>query len=148
MLIWLYSHMSFYFIHLLFLFGLIAAGAGFLLGSIPFVSLYSAQIKTLGILIIFLSLYLEGGLTANNEWVVKMKQVQQDINNIETKSGKIVVKVSTDYAEQVQNIHDALERIQIEIKKESTKVNADCHLSTDAIDILNDAAKHPVKVKK
>ena len=66
----------------------------------------SFLLKTLGILIIYLSLYLEGGLTANTEWVVKMKQVQQDINNIETKSGKIVVKVSTDYAEQVQNIHD------------------------------------------
>ena len=148
MLIWTFSHISFYYIHLLFLFGLIVTAIGFFLGSIPLVSLYNSQFKILGILIIFMSLYLEGGLTVNNEWVIKMQQVQADINNIETNAGKIVNKVSTDYAAQIQAVRDAQEVVQHDIQRDTAQVNAGCKVNTTAVDILNEAAKNPSKVKK
>ena len=148
MLIWLYSHLSFYFIHILFLFGLVLGSVGFFLNIVPFVALYRMQFKVLGIAVIFLSLYLEGGLAANTEWVVKMQKIQQDINNIETNSGKIIKQVSADYQEQLQDIHDSLISIQTRIKTDKEKIDKDCKPSTDVIDILNHAATNPDKAEK
>jgi hypothetical protein len=148
MLIWLFSHLSFYYIHILFLFGVVLSVIGFFLGFIPFVSLYRLQFKILGILVIFMSLYLEGGLAANTEWVVKMQKIQQDINNIETNSGNIIKQVSADYQEQLQDIHDSLIGIQTRIKTDKDKLDKDCKPSTDVIDILNHAATNPDKAEK
>ena len=148
MLIWTFSHISFYYIHLLFLFGLIVTAMGFLLEAVPFVSLYKLQFKTAGILVIFMSLYLEGGLSVNNEWLIKVSQMQADINNIEINAGKIVNKVSTDYAAQIQAVRDAQAVVQHDIQRDTTQVNTGCKLNTTAVDILNEAAKNPGKVKK
>lgn len=86
------------------------------------------------------------GLSVNEEhWQVKVKEMQIQITQLETKASNITTKVVTEYVEKVKIVegktHVIIKKVPEYITKES---DAKCSINTGAIELLNAAAENKV----
>jgi hypothetical protein len=73
-------------IHFILLAGVVTTLAGFVFSFLPFISKYKFPIQILGILVLSLGIYLEGGLANEKEWQLKVAEMQVKIKDAEAKS--------------------------------------------------------------
>jgi hypothetical protein len=85
--------------HLLLTAGILGTIAGFVLGMIPLIQKYIFPIRIISILLLSFSLYIEGGLSNEESWQLKVKEVEAKLAQKEAQSQaenvKIIEKVIT-----------------------------------------------------
>lgn len=86
---WILSVLPDSFIHLILTLGLLGTIAGFVLGFIPFISKYLIPIRIISILIFSLGVYLEGGLANEQEWQLKVKEVEAQLARAEAEASRL-----------------------------------------------------------
>lgn len=86
---WILSILPEIVIHLFFAAGVVATLAGFVLGFIPLINRYKLPIQIVGILILALGIYLEGGLADSKEWKLKVAEMEAKVKAAEVESARI-----------------------------------------------------------
>jgi hypothetical protein len=96
---WTISFLPNWVFHLLLTAGILGTIAGFVLGMIPLIQKYIFPIRIISILLLSFSLYIEGGLSNEESWQLKVKEVEAKLAQKEAQSQaenvKIIEKVIT-----------------------------------------------------
>ena len=66
---------------------------------------------------------------------------EQQVKEAEAKSAVVNEKIITVYKDKIKVLHDVQVVYQERIKEVEKKIDAECKVAPEAIDILNDAAK-------
>ena len=85
---WILTIMPDWFIHFMFGVGVIGIIAGFVLGFIPFISKYKLPIQIISILVTLFGVFLEGGLSENLMWQLKVKEMEAKMAEIRAASAE------------------------------------------------------------
>jgi hypothetical protein len=85
---WIINWLPETFVHIIFLIGVMGTIAGFVLGFIPFISKYKLPLQIIGILLLSLGLYLEGGLAEKAKWELRVKQMEARVAEAQAKAAE------------------------------------------------------------
>ena len=125
-----------YFVHIVLVVGLILTFASTIVAKLPFIDTYGKLIKPIGIIILAIGLYLEGGLTNELGWRSKVAEYEKKIKIAEEKSNQANVKIVEKVITKIQVIKDTSN----ENKKAINKYVSDtCELSNAAV-MLHDSS--------
>jgi len=109
--------------HLLLTAGILGTIAGFVLGMIPLIQKYIFPIRIISILLLSFSLYIEGGLSNEESWQLKVKEVEAKLAQKEVQSQaetvKIVEKVITKTAYIKTKGQDIIRYLDKEVIKDN-----------------------------
>ncbi len=93
-------------IHLLFGLGVVVTLAGFVLGMIPIIKRYIIPVRVIGLLILVLGLYLEGGLADNKEWQLRVKEMEAKMAQLEVEAAKTNIQVQEKVVEKTKVVRE------------------------------------------
>ena len=120
---WIISFFPNWVFHLLLIAGILGTVAGFVLGMVPLIQKYIFPIRIISILLLSFSLYIEGGLTNEESWQLKVKEVEAKLAQKEAQSQaetvKIVEKVVTKTAYIKTKGQDIIKYLDKEVVKDN-----------------------------
>lgn len=125
-----------YFVHIVLAIGAILTFASTIVSRIPFISLYANLVKPIGIVILAIGIYLEGGLVNELGWRAKVAEFEQKVKLAEAKSNEANVKIIEKVVTKIQVIKDTSNENKIAINK---YVTDSCVLSNAAV-MLHDSS--------
>lgn len=123
------------------------AGGGFtiyllagILVHIPEVKPYAIFVKPVAMLAMACGIFMYGGAGVTEIYQEKIKEAEAKVDTAKELSKAGNVEVHTVYVDRVKVVHDKQIVVQQQIKEVEKKINADCHIDPEAIQILNNAA--------
>jgi hypothetical protein len=134
-------------VNLMLLAGVIGLAAGWIGRWIPPVALYSQFLKPLGIVLLVAGVYLKGGEANNDMWLAKIADLEAKIAVTEAKSKDANTKLSTAVKEKNQAIQETKVAIQSRLSRDAVKIDAECRLDSQVVEILNDSARDIPRAK-
>lgn len=137
---WLLSFLPDFVIHLILLAGIAGTIAGFVLGFIPFVKTYKLPIQVIGILLLSLGLWLQGGLANEAKWQLRVKEMEAKVAEAEAKSQKVNTVVVEKIVKEKEYIRLQGEKVIQFIDREVKIYDTVCKLGEPAIKAHNMAA--------
>jgi hypothetical protein len=152
---WIISFLPNWVFHLLLTAGILGTIAGCVLGMIPLIQKYIFPIRIISILLLSFSLYIEGGLSNEESWQLKVKEVEAKLAQKEVQSQaetvKIVEKVITKTAYIKTKGQDIIRYLDKEVIKDNEVIKyvETCPAIPQVIlKSVNEAATIPHEVKK
>jgi hypothetical protein len=112
------------------------------LGQFPFLS------KIVGVVLTVLGVYLFGGYAVEMSWRDKVHQLEEAIKLSEAKSADANLKLDAAIKEKNRAVKDNLAQLQGQLRRDAAKIDAECRVPREAVDILNKAAETPKKAEK
>lgn len=120
----------------------------FLVGFIPGLRNYKTLVQIIGVVLLALGIYWKGGYGVEMEWRSRAAELQAKIDAAEAKSKETNVVIQEKVVTKVKHIKDTQVKIQKEIVEKEKLINAECTISPEAIELLNNAAEKPVGATK
>lgn len=130
-----------YFVHIVFAVGVVSTFAASIVAKIPFISNYGRLVQPIGMVILVIGIFLEGSWWNERSWQEKIKELQAKVKIAEQQSEETNVKLDEALKQKSKVIKEKQIVIQEKIKEVQVKVNADCKIAPEAVQIINDAAK-------
>ena len=128
--------------------GLAGLLAGWIGRWIPFFDAYARLLKPLGIVLLLVGVFLKGGEANNDMWLAKIAALEAKIAVSEQKSKDANVKLAGVIKEKNQAIQESKTAVQSRLKRDAVKIDAECKLDPEAVEILNESARDIRKAKK
>jgi len=136
---WLLSFIPDFVVHVLTLLSFMAV-----LASLMFSNLIPLNIKfplqVIGILVLALGLYLEGGIANESEWRAKVEAQKTEIAELKQKQAETTVQVVTKYVDRVKIVKEKADVIVREVPKYITEIDNSRCVLPDSVRLLHDAA--------
>jgi hypothetical protein len=114
--------------------------ASFVLDSIPFVSTNAKAIQLASAVVLAIALYFEGAISNNDAWLARVAALEKQVAVAEAKSKEINTVIQYQYRDKVRTVKETQVVVQERIVKEAVKIDAECRVGPEVIDILNQAA--------
>jgi hypothetical protein len=127
------------------LFGIFSAKIG---GWIPVVNNYTRWLRPLGIVVLCAGIFLKGGYATEMAWRAKVEELQAKVKVAEEKSKQANEELAKSLKDKKNKTKEVQVVIQERIREIEKKIDAECKVDQEAIDILNDAAKNKLGSKK
>lgn len=137
MLDWL----PFWIFHLIVLVGLGGLIAAQFFKFIPFVTKYYLPIQVISIITLSIGIYMEGGISNQEKWEARVKELETKVAIAEEKSKTANVELASKIKEKTKIVKEIQLVVQEKIVKDSSKIDAECKVAPEAISILNQAAE-------
>lgn len=128
-------------INLLLVVGVAGTAASWLAKWIPFVAAYRGPVQLVGIICLVLGVYFKGGYSVEQSWRDRVAKLEEQIKASEIKSKVANQKLDIAIKEKNQAVKDKQKSTQIRIQQQSQRIDAECKLDREAIEILNDSAR-------
>lgn len=112
---------------------------------LPTIAPYHLLIKVVSIVLLVVGVYLKGGYSVEMEWREKVAELEAKIAISEQQSKEVTEKIVTVYKDKVKVVKETQIVIQEKIKEVEIKIDSECKLAPEAINILNEAATTGVK---
>lgn len=135
-------------IHSIFIAGVVGLIVGGFASKIPFVSAYGNIVKAIAGILFVIGLFAEGYNFASQEWIEESKKFEEKVKVAEEKSKEVNTQIKTVYVDRVKVVKEQQEIVKEKIKEVEKIIDAKCEVAPEAIQILNQAAKTPVKEEK
>lgn len=145
---WILSHTPLWFFHLLVFVGALGLVASAVLKFIPVVSTYRLPIQVASGLILLVGVFFQGAISTQRVWEDKVKDLESKLAVAEEKSKLANEQIKNSFKETARTVQTVRTVIEERIKEVSGKLDKTCEVPPEAVDLLNQAAKTPVKVKK
>lgn len=114
---------------------------------IPVVNNYTRWLKPVGILLLCAGIFLKGGYATEMAWRAKVAELEAKVKVAEEKSKQANVELEKALKDKKNKTKEVQVVIQERIREIEKKIDADCKVDREAIDILNDAAKNKIGKK-
>jgi len=114
---------------------------------IPWIIPYRTLLQVVSIVLLLAGVYFKGGLAIEQEWRARVRELEAKVALSEEQAKTANVKIEKVYIDKVKVVKDTQIVIQEKIKNVEVKIDSQCKVSSETIDILNEAAKRP-EVKK
>jgi hypothetical protein len=131
---WLFEFLPNYVFHLLTLVGVVGVVASLL--PIP----YKSIVQIISVIVLAFSLYMEGGISNQAEWEIKIAQVKLDMAKKDSASAEMTTKVVTKYVKQIQVVKETGDVIIKQIPMYITKNDDSMCAIPNGFVLLHDSA--------
>jgi hypothetical protein len=145
---WIIQHLPEWVFHFIFAAGVLGTIAGFVLSMIPVIKKYGIPIKVISLLVLALGVYLEGALSDNKEWELRVKEMEAKLAEAQAESAKENVKIVEKivYKDRVIKEQGMIVKqyIDREVVKYDTKFlpGGECEIPKEVIKALNASARN------
>ena len=128
-------------IHGLVIIGLILTFVGSLVRFIPFIQPYAMVGKQVGIVLLIVGVFFEGGYATEMSWRAKVNELQAKIKEAEIKSVQANEKLANQVSKNKELIKEKVNANARDIDAKREAINAECKLSDDAWMLYNRAVE-------
>ena len=88
-----------------------------------------------------------GGYYNEMSWRDRVHQLEEAVKLSEAKSAEANVKLDAAIKEKNRAVKDNLTQLQGQLRRDAAKIDAECRVPREAVDILNRAAETPKRNK-
>ena len=141
MILWLLSSWISYIVHAALIVGVVGTFFGSILNKVPFINNYAAILRVIALPLFIVAVFAEGYLYASKSWIEEAKKYEEKVKVAEQQSKDANTKLSKELADKNKEIKQQQVIIKEKIKEVQVKVNAECKVAPEAINIHNEAAK-------
>jgi uncharacterized coiled-coil protein SlyX len=124
--------------------GIIGFAASFFFGYVvrwlPAIAPYHLLIQVVSIVLLVAGVYFKGGYSVEMAWRERVAELEAKIAISEQKSKEVNEKIVTVYKDRVKVVKETQVVIQEKIKTVEVKIDSQCKITADTVDILNQAA--------
>ena len=121
----------------------------YILKRIPFVSQYNVPLRIIGVLLVILTVWCEGGRDVQHIWAARVKDLETKVATAQEESNKVNVKIQTRVVTKIKEIEKEGKTITEYVDREVVKFNDSCTIPKSVITALNAAATgQPLKDEK
>jgi hypothetical protein len=106
---------------------------------------YSGIARIIGTVLIVGGIYFYGSYSTEISWRNKVAELEEKVKVSEAKSKEANIQIQTVYKDRVKLVKETQVVIQERIKEIEKRIDSQCTVDTEVINILNDAAKRKVK---
>lgn len=138
-MMWILSFVPDFVIHLITLCGILGIIASFFFSFIPFVSQYKLPIQILSIIALVFGVYMEGAISNQKEWELKVKELEVRVAKAEAEAQKENVKIVEKVVVETQIVKEKAEEIIKYVDREIVKYDKQCLIPKEFIKAHNDA---------
>jgi low affinity Fe/Cu permease len=124
--------------------GLVLTFCGGLLKFIPVINPYAAIAKQIGIVLLVIGVFFEGGLAVEQSYRARIAEMQAKIKEAEIQSVKLNEKLTVEVSKNKELIKEKVNRNAKDIEAKREAINAECKLSDDAWVLYNRAIEPKV----
>ena len=121
--------------------GLVLTFCGGLLKFIPVINPYAAIAKQIGIVLLVIGVFFEGGLAVEQSYRARIAEMQAKIKEAEIQSVKLNEKLTVEVGKNKELIKEKVNRNAKDIEAKREAINAECKLSDDAWVLYNRAVE-------
>lgn len=137
-----------YLIHAVFIAGVVGIVVGTFASKFPFISSYGNIIKSIAGLLLVAGLFGEGYSYGISDYLAKVKEFEEKVKVAEQQSKEVNTVIEKKYIDRVKTVKDTQYIIQEKIKEVEKKIDAECKVAPEAIQLLNQASITPKKEAK
>ena len=112
---------------------------------LPTIAPYQLLIKLVSIALLVVGVYFKGGYSVEMAWREKVAELEAKIAISEQQSVVVNEKIVTVYKDRVKVVKETQIVVQEKIKEVEIRIDSECKIAPDAVDILNEAARAGVK---
>ena len=113
---------------------------GFIVRWLPAIAPYHLLIQVVGIVLLVSGVYFKGGYSVEMNWRNKVAALEAQVAKAEQKSKEVNEKIVTVYKDKVKVVKETQIVVQEKIKTVEVKIDSQCKITADTVDILNQAA--------
>ena len=106
---------------------------------------YSGIVRIVGTVLIVCGIYFLGSYSTEMSWRNKVAELEEKVKVSEQKSKDANVQIQTVYKDKVKVVKEIQVVIQERIKEVEKRIDSQCTVDPEVIQILNDAAKRAAK---
>jgi hypothetical protein len=128
-------------IHGTVLLGLFLTFGSSLLKLLPVISPYAAIAKQVGIVLLVVGVFFEGGLAVEQSYRARIAEMQAKIKEAEVKSAQANEKLANEVSKNKQLIKEKVNQNAKDIEAQRQAINAECKLSDTAWMLYNRAVE-------
>jgi hypothetical protein len=124
--------------------GIIGFAASFFFGYVvrwlPAIAPYHLLIQVVSIVLLVAGVYFKGGYSVEMAWRERVADLEAKVAIAEQKSKEVNEKIVTVYQDRVKVVKETQVVVQEKIKTVEVKIDSQCKITADTVDILNQAA--------
>ncbi len=139
---WILDWLPAWIFHLTVLIGVGGVLASWVLSFVPVIILYRLPIQVLSIIILVFGVYAEGGLSNQQKWELRVSEVEKKVLVAEIKAEEATRKLVEVILNNEKNIKEITTSNLTQLRSISSKIDKQCKVDNEAINILNNAAKN------
>lgn len=139
---WILSWLPDAVFHAIFIGGVLAIIAGYLLTAIPFVDKNAKVIQVAGIVLTVIGVWFEGGIARDQYYREKIDELKVKIAQAEKEAAEANTKLAEALAKNQILIKENTEINRQKLKEQAQKLNQECKVNNNVIGILNNAARN------
>ena len=114
---------------------------GFFVRYLPWITPYRMLLQIVALVLLIAGVYFKGGVGVEMTWRARVADMEAKVAVAEQKSKDANEQIKTVYVDKVRVVKETQVVIQEKIKTVEVKIDSQCKITTDTVDILNDAAK-------
>lgn len=126
--------------HLLLIISLLTIASTYFLRMIPFMSANAIQLRFVAVLLLTLTVWMEGGIANEAKWQARIQELEARVAAAEKQAAEANGRIETVYVDRVEVVKEIQYVVQKEISKSASSLDANCKIIPDAVKILNQAA--------
>jgi hypothetical protein len=124
--------------------GIVGFAASFFFGYVvrwlPAIAPYHLLIQVVSIVLLVAGVYFKGGYSVEMAWRERVAELEAKIAISEQQSKEVNEKIVTVYKDKVKVVKEVQVVVQEKIKTVEVKIDSQCKITADTVDILNQAA--------
>lgn len=136
-----------YLVNIVFYTGIVCTILGFLL-RFKFLAHYQIILQVVGVLALALGLYFKGGFEVEQQWRERVAALEAKVAAAEAKSKEVNTVIQERVVTKIKKIKEVQYKNRDVIKQIEKIIDRDCTVPSEAIDILNAAARNEAVVIK
>jgi hypothetical protein len=114
---------------------------GFFVRYLPWITPYRMLLQIVALVLLISGVYFKGGVGVEMTWRARVAEMEAKVAKSEAESKDANEKIKTVYVDKVRVVKETQFVIQEKIKTVEVKIDSQCKITSDTVDILNDAAK-------
>ena len=144
---WILNFLPTWIFHALFLIGLAALAASFLLKTIPLLNQYRIPVQIVSVLVILISTWFQGAISCQESWEARVREMEAKVAQAEQASKETNTVIQEKVVKQIQLVttrgEDVIKYVDREIIKYDTRFAAggECEIPAEFIKAHNNAAE-------
>lgn len=144
---WIMSFLPLWIFHALFLIGVAALAASFLLKTIPLFNQYRIPVQIASVLVILVATWFEGAISCQESWEARVREMEAKVAQAEQASKETNTVIQEKVVKQLQIVRtkgeDVIKYVDREIVRYDTKFapGGACEIPPEFIKAHNNAAE-------
>jgi hypothetical protein len=114
---------------------------GFFVRYLPWIIPYRMLLQIVALVLLISGVYFKGGVGVEMSWRARVADMEAKVAKAEAESKNANENIKTVYVDKVRVVKETQVVIQEKIKTVEVKIDSQCKITSETVDILNDAAK-------